>query len=128
MKLKTLLTLAVASLCSVHGAWAERVAPTSPEPQTLESGNTYYLYNVGSQKYLSESPNAKKKKRGCAYFDTPSCLKWVVTFTACPLGKLTRIAKPTKGLTLQSVYIFFNIIKLFCHFLCGYCRNCYLCT
>ena len=31
--------------------------------------------------------------------------KWVVTYTACPLGKLTRIAK-TYVLTLQRYEIF----------------------
>lgn len=50
MKLRTLLTLAIASICSWQGAWA-RTAPTFPEAQTLESGKTYYLYNVGSQKF-----------------------------------------------------------------------------
>ena len=50
-KLRTLLTLAIASLCSWQGAWA-RTAPTFPEAQTLESGKTYYLYNVGSQKFI----------------------------------------------------------------------------
>ena len=52
MKLKTLLTLAIASICSVQSAWAERVAPTFPEAQTLESGKTYYLYNVGSGRFI----------------------------------------------------------------------------
>lgn len=55
MKLRTLLTLAIASLCSWQGAWADRVAPTFPEPTTLVSGNTYYLYNVGSQKFVYRS-------------------------------------------------------------------------
>jgi len=53
--LRLLLALIVASLCSWQGAWAERVAPTFPEAQTLESGNTYYLYNVGSQKFMYRS-------------------------------------------------------------------------
>ena len=46
MKLKTLLTLAIASICLVQSAWAERVAPTEPTV-TLTDGGEYYLYNVG---------------------------------------------------------------------------------
>ena len=50
MKLKALLTLAVASICSLQSIGA-RTAPTMPGTQTLESGKTYYLYNVGSQQF-----------------------------------------------------------------------------
>ena len=46
MKLKTLLTLAIASICSWQGTWADRVAPTEPAV-TLTDGGEYYLYNVG---------------------------------------------------------------------------------
>ena len=46
------IAICVASMCSLT-AWAtERVAPTFPEAQTLESGNTYYLYNVDSKLFL----------------------------------------------------------------------------
>ena len=38
MKLKTLLTLAIASLCSWNSAWAERVVPAFPEAQSPGSG------------------------------------------------------------------------------------------
>ncbi len=50
-KIRLLLTLFIVSLCSWQSAWA-RTAPTFPEAQTLESGNTYYLYNVGSGRFI----------------------------------------------------------------------------
>ena len=50
-KIRLLLSLIVASICSVQGAWA-RTAPTFPEAQTLESGKAYYLYNVGTKKFI----------------------------------------------------------------------------
>ena len=50
-QVRMLLTLLVVSFCAVQSAWA-RVAPTFPTPQTLESGKTYYLYNVGSDRFL----------------------------------------------------------------------------
>ena len=53
-KLRTLLALLVACICSVQGTWA-RTAPTFPEAQTLESGKTYYLYNVGSKRFVYRS-------------------------------------------------------------------------
>ena len=56
-KFRLFLALLAASIGSVQGAWAERVAPTLPEPQTLESGKTYYLYNVGSGKLVCRSSN-----------------------------------------------------------------------
>ena len=49
--IRLLLALVLASVCSVQGAWA-RIEPTLPEAQTLESGNVYYLYNVGSDRFL----------------------------------------------------------------------------
>lgn len=45
-KIRLLLALIVASIGSVQGAWAERVAPTEPTV-TLTDGGEYYLYNVG---------------------------------------------------------------------------------
>ena len=51
-KIRMLLVAVLASVGLAQGAWAERVAPTFPEAQTLESGQTYYLYNVGSQKFI----------------------------------------------------------------------------
>ena len=54
-KIRLLLALFAASIGSLQGAWAERVAPTFPEAQTLESGKTYYLYNVGSGKFIYRS-------------------------------------------------------------------------
>ena len=53
MKLKTLLTLAIASICSVQSAWAERVAPTMPASVTPESGQTYYVFNTDAELFLS---------------------------------------------------------------------------
>mgnify|MGYP002624836929 CR=1 FL=1 len=55
MKIKTLLAIAVACFCSWQGAWADRVAPELPAAQTLESGTSYYLYNVVEQKFLCRS-------------------------------------------------------------------------
>ena len=51
-KLRFLLAFAIASICSVYSAWA-RTAPTMPETLALESGNVYYLYNVGCDRFLS---------------------------------------------------------------------------
>lgn len=52
---KTRLALFVASICLCTSVWAERVAPTLPDFTTLESGKTYYLYNVGTGKFLTRS-------------------------------------------------------------------------
>lgn len=54
-KLRLLLTLIAVSICSVQGAWADRMAPELPTAQTLESGQSYYLYNVAEQKFLCRS-------------------------------------------------------------------------
>ncbi len=48
---RLLLTLFVVSICSMQSAWA-RTAPTFPTAKSLESGKTYYLYNVGSDRFL----------------------------------------------------------------------------
>ena len=53
-KLRLLLALLVASIGSVQGAWA-RTAPTLPEAQTLVVGNVYFLYNIGSDRFLTYS-------------------------------------------------------------------------
>lgn len=55
-KIRLLLALIVASLCSV--TLSARTAPTLPTAQTLESGKTYYLYNVGSDRFLYQSGNS----------------------------------------------------------------------
>lgn len=47
MKVKCFFIAIIAMLCSFTGMRAERVMPTKPTPATLESGKTYYLYNVG---------------------------------------------------------------------------------
>lgn len=52
---KTRLALLVASVCLCTSVWAERVAPTFPDFTTLESGESYYLYNVGTGKFLTRS-------------------------------------------------------------------------
>ena len=54
-KLRLLLTLLVVSICSVHSAWADRVAPELPTAVAPESGQTYYLYNVMEDKFLCRS-------------------------------------------------------------------------
>lgn len=53
-KFRLLLAVVLASLCSIQGMRAERTAPTFPSDQakTLESGQTYYLYNVGSGQFV----------------------------------------------------------------------------
>ena len=48
MKVKCFFIAIIAMLCSFTGMRAERVMPTKPTPATLESGKTYYLYNVGT--------------------------------------------------------------------------------
>ena len=52
--IRILLTLLVVSMCAMQGALAERVAPVFPSDQakTLESGQMYYLYNVGSGNFV----------------------------------------------------------------------------
>ena len=52
--LKNLLTVFIVSICAVQNAWA-RVAPTIPEGKTLESGQSYYLYNVQEGKFACHS-------------------------------------------------------------------------
>ncbi len=54
-RIKTRLALLVASICLCTSVWAERVAPMFPDFTTLESGKTYYLYNVGTGKFLTRS-------------------------------------------------------------------------
>lgn len=56
-KFRLLLALIVANLCSVQGAWAERVAPINPDipSKTLESGQSYYLYNPSGDKFVAPS-------------------------------------------------------------------------
>lgn len=56
-KLRFLLTLLLVSMCVLQSAWA-RTAPTFPEPETLESGKTYYLYNPGSGKFAYNYPSS----------------------------------------------------------------------
>ena len=53
-KIRLLFALFVASIGLVQGAWAERVAPVFPSDlaKTLESGQTYYLYNPGSDRFI----------------------------------------------------------------------------
>lgn len=64
-KFRTLLTLIMVSVCAVQSAWA-RIAPTLPEAQTLESGNIYYLYNVGSDRFLTFSRDGSNYYIVCA--------------------------------------------------------------
>ena len=51
-KLTSLVLVFLTSMFSLTSWAADRVAPTSPKPQTLESGHTYFLYNVGSGQFL----------------------------------------------------------------------------
>lgn len=55
-RLKSTLVLLVTSLLLSAQVWAaERTAPVFPEFSTIESGKTYYLYNVGTEKFLTRS-------------------------------------------------------------------------
>ncbi len=54
-RLESTLVLLVASLLLCTQALAERTAPQFPEPSAIESGKTYYLYNVGAVKFLTRS-------------------------------------------------------------------------
>ena len=61
-KLRLLLALFVASIGAMQSAWAERVSPVFPNNQakTLESGQSYFLYNPGSDRFIfRESSYAK---------------------------------------------------------------------
>ena len=53
-KIRLLLALVMAGIGAVHTATA-RVAPTLPEAQVPQSGQTYYLYNVMEGKFLCKS-------------------------------------------------------------------------
>lgn len=53
MKAKRLISLLVLMLNITGAIWAARTAPTLPAAQTLQSGKTYYLYNVGYNKFMS---------------------------------------------------------------------------
>ena len=52
MKAKRLISLLVLMLNITEAVWAARTAPTLPAAQTLQSGRTYYLYNIDSQLFL----------------------------------------------------------------------------
>lgn len=52
MKAKRLISLLVLMLSITGAVWAARTAPTLPAAQTLQSGRTYYLYNIDSQLFL----------------------------------------------------------------------------
>lgn len=54
-KMRTLLTLLVVSICAVQSAWADRSAPQLPAAVALESGQSYYLYNVQEGKFACRS-------------------------------------------------------------------------
>ena len=72
MKQKVLFSLILLcmSLCSIS-SWAELVRPTMPEA-TLESGKSYYLYNVEADLFA-------KKDAGCLYVnEDPSILEITV--------------------------------------------------
>ena len=55
MKAKRFITLLVLMLSITGAIWAARTAPTLPAAQTLQSGETYYLYNVGYHKFMYAS-------------------------------------------------------------------------
>ena len=76
-KIRLLLALFAASIGAVQGAWADRTAPTLPEAQTLESGQTYYLYNVMEGKFACRSTTSTSYAGLGTYGD-----KIIITATA----------------------------------------------
>ncbi len=79
---KTRLVLLVASICLCTSVWAERVAPTFPDFTTLESGKSYYLYNVGTGKFLTRS-TVSSTYPGVGTYGT------AITITLCDNGSYT---------------------------------------
>ena len=77
---KTRLALFVASICLCTSVWAERVAPTLPDFTTLESGKSYYLYNVGTGKFLTRSND---------YYPIVGTYGSAITITLCDNGSYT---------------------------------------
>lgn len=64
MKAKQFITLLVLMLSITGAAWAARTAPTLPAAQTLQSGKTYYLYNVGYNKFMSAKSGVSMQDYG----------------------------------------------------------------
>ena len=79
---KTRLALLVASICLCTSVWAERVAPTFPDFTTLESGKTYYLYNVGTGKFLT-------RNNDYVYYPSVGTYGSAITITLCENGSYT---------------------------------------
>lgn len=81
-RIKTRLALFVASICLCTSVWAERVAPTFPDFTTLESGKTYYLYNVGTGKFLTRDNDYN-------YYPSVGTYGSAITITLCDNGSYT---------------------------------------
>lgn len=64
MKAKRLISLLVLMLNITGAVWAARTAPTLPAAQTLQSGKTYYLYNVGYHKFMYASNGVSLRDNG----------------------------------------------------------------
>ena len=79
---KTRLALLVASICLCTSVWAERVAPTFPDFTTLESGKAYYLYNVGTGKFLTQNNDYN-------YYPSVGTYGSAITITLCDNGSYT---------------------------------------
>lgn len=81
-KTKLRFALFVASICLCVSSWAERVAPTLPNFTTLDSGKNYYLYNVGTGKFLNRS-TANSNYAGVGIYGA------AITITQTPNGSYT---------------------------------------
>lgn len=57
MKRHYIVTLCMGIGCLSVSA-ADRVAPVVPNGSTVVSGNTYYLYNVGADKFLTNNSSS----------------------------------------------------------------------
>ncbi|MBR4198415.1 MAG: hypothetical protein IKQ94_06545, partial [Bacteroidales bacterium] len=58
MKQKLIFVLSLVAMAWSSAVYAaERVAPTLPTAQTPESGKSYWIYNVGTGKFLANSTN-----------------------------------------------------------------------
>lgn len=62
-------------------ATAERVAPTLPDFVQLESGKNYYLYNVGTGKFLTYNSGVKVAEVGAPTTITSSGSYYIISFS-----------------------------------------------
>ena len=97
--LRTLLTIVVVSIGAIQSTWA-RVAPTLPDPRTIESGKAYYLYNVMENKFLCRSTTSSDYAALGTYGE-----KVVVTATDEDNGYTIKWANDNYTLVAYDTYI-----------------------